>query len=133
LPYYADSSAVLKLAVNEQHADAMRGWAHTLPEPLVVSDLGMSECIRAARRLDAKAVEAITQVLASCDLIALPRRVFAAAAALGGPAVRMLDALHLAMALELGSDLTGLVTYDERMLAAAVALGVQVTAPGRAE
>lgn len=131
MPYYADSSAVLKLAVDGQYADAMRLWASALPSPLVVSDLGTSECIRAARRMNAQAVDAITRVLAACDVIALPRRVFAAAAALGGPGLRTLDALHLAMALELGSDLEGLVTYDDRMFSAAAALGTRAIAPGR--
>lgn len=131
MPYYADSSALLKLAVDEQHADVMRQWAAGLPSALVVSDLGMSECIRAARRLDVRAVDAVRQVVASCELIALPRRVFAAAAALGDPALRTLDALHIAVALELGSDLEGLATYDDRMFAAAAALGVRALSPGR--
>lgn len=81
--------------------------------------------------MNAQAVDAITRVLAACDVIALPRRVFAAAAALGGPGLRTLDALHLAMALELGSDLEGLVTYDDRMFSAAAALGTRAIAPGR--
>lgn len=44
--------------------------------------------------------------------------------------LRTLDALHLASALELGDDLSGLITYDTRMAGAAAALGLAVVAPG---
>jgi uncharacterized protein len=39
------------------------------------------------------------------------------------------DAIHLATALELGRDLTVLVTYDERMTAGAKQLGIRTTHP----
>ena len=42
-----------------------------------------------------------------------------------------LDALHLAAALAVGSDLAGVVTYDTRMGAAARSLGLAVVSPGR--
>ena len=46
------------------------------------------------------------------------------------PAVlRSLDAIHLAAALAIGDDLEGVVTYDERMVAAAHALGIATLTP----
>jgi prevent-host-death family protein len=45
------------------------------------------------------------------------------------PEGRPLDALHLATAQLLGRDLTGLVTYDDRMVAAAKRLGYRVVQP----
>ena len=57
-------------------------------------------------------------------------RVFSYAAVLGPPALRALDALHIATALRLGADLEGIVTYDERMDAAAQAIGIATIAPG---
>ena len=44
--------------------------------------------------------------------------------------LRSLDAVHLAAALDLGDELQGLVTYDERLAAAAAANGIPVVAPG---
>ena len=38
-------------------------------------------------------------------------------------------AVHLASALTLGDELDGLVAYDERLAAAATALGIRVIAP----
>jgi len=43
--------------------------------------------------------------------------------------LRSLDALHLAAALELGDELDGIVTYDDRMATAASLYGVAVIAP----
>jgi predicted nucleic acid-binding protein len=43
--------------------------------------------------------------------------------------LRSLDALHLAAALELGDELDGIVTYDDRLATAARHHGVAVLAP----
>jgi uncharacterized protein len=43
--------------------------------------------------------------------------------------LRSLDALHIAAALELGDELSALVTYDERMAEGASLLGIRVLAP----
>ena len=41
-------------------------------------------------------------------------------------ALRSLDAIHLASALLLGSDLAGIVTYDRRLAEAASRMGIPV-------
>lgn len=47
-----------------------------------------------------------------------------------GPAeLRSLDAIHLATAQQLGSDLARVVTYDERMSRAAEGFGWAAVAP----
>jgi hypothetical protein len=57
------------------------------------------------------------------------RRVLTAAAALDPPAVRTLDAIHLATALALREELAALVTYDRRLATAAAQLRLDVLAP----
>ena len=54
---------------------------------------------------------------------------FFSAGELGPAALRSLDALHLATALEMGADLTGLVTYDERLAEASRGVGLAVVTP----
>ena len=44
--------------------------------------------------------------------------------------LRTLDAIHVASAAAL-TDLTALVTYDDRMVTAAASLGLPVISPGR--
>jgi predicted nucleic acid-binding protein len=51
------------------------------------------------------------------------------AARIGSPTLRSLDAIHLATAQSLGSQLGVLITYDQRMLAEAGALGLPHAAP----
>jgi len=51
------------------------------------------------------------------------------AATLEPPGLRTLDAIHLASALSLGTDLGAMVVYDERLATAAESNGVAVVAP----
>ena len=43
--------------------------------------------------------------------------------------LRSLDSIHLAAAASLGDDLAAVVTYDDRMLAAAISLGFPTASP----
>ncbi|HEY4865183.1 MAG TPA: PIN domain-containing protein [Candidatus Dormibacteraeota bacterium] len=45
------------------------------------------------------------------------------------PELRSLDAIHLATARALGTNLSALVTYDERLAEAASWYGMQVVSP----
>jgi predicted nucleic acid-binding protein len=67
-------------------------------------------------------LEAITLFPVSTDL-------YTAAAFLEPLSMRSLDAIHLAAALSLGDDLSGVVTYDERLAEACAWHGLQVIAP----
>jgi predicted nucleic acid-binding protein len=48
------------------------------------------------------------------------------------PALRALDAIHLATALSMRDDLAVLIAYDRELLAAARAEGLTVASPGMA-
>jgi hypothetical protein len=65
-------------------------------------------------------------------LIRINDRILASAGTLLPMELRTLDAIHLATAQQLGGDLARVVTYDERMGAAAEAIGWPVAAPARA-
>ena len=69
--------------------------------------------------------ELVERVWFGDDLLARAAR----AALLPGENLRSLDAIHLAAAQRLGSDLTMLVSYDDRMLAAARGLRIPVASP----
>ena len=68
-------------------------------------------------------------VLDSLVLVTLSTSVCERAAILEPDVLRSLDALHLAAALEIGDELEGMVTYDQRLAAGAEALGIRVIAP----
>jgi predicted nucleic acid-binding protein len=63
------------------------------------------------------------------ELIRVDDRVLDAAGALAPHDMRSLDAIHVATARQLGTDLGPLVTYDDGMAAAATSLGLRPHAP----
>ena len=68
-------------------------------------------------------------MLATVDLVRVSDRVLDAASRLPPAGLRSLDAIHLATADELGDSVVRLVSYDERLSAAARAVGWTVVAP----
>ena len=68
-------------------------------------------------------------VLQRIDLVRVNDRILNAAGVLRPPELRSLDAIHLATAHELGNELGTVVTYDERMVAAARQLGYKIAQP----
>ncbi|HLH66462.1 MAG TPA: type II toxin-antitoxin system VapC family toxin [Solirubrobacteraceae bacterium] len=125
---YLDSSAIVKLGVGEPESAALCRYLRRR-RPLVSSALARAEVARAVLPLGARAVRRGQEVLARLELIRVSDRVLAAAGALLPAELRTLDAIHLATAQQLGSDLASLVTYDERLGTAARAAGCQVSAP----
>ena len=63
-------------------------------------------------------------------LVPLTDETLDAAATLDPPALRSLDAIHLAAAIALGDDLLAIVSYDDRMIDGARLLGLPVERPG---
>jgi predicted nucleic acid-binding protein len=135
--WYVDTSAAAKLIVDEEHSGAMRRWAETNAEGLLASDLLRAELLRAARRVAAGSDDVVADVVVlraqavvdANDLVPHPRHLLRDAGLLDPPVMRTLDALHLVVALSLGDDLDGLVTYDDRMADAARRHGVEVIGP----
>lgn len=125
---YVDSSALVKLAVEEPESAALRRYLRRR-RPLVSSALARTEVVRALLGAGPDAVAHGREVLARCDLIRVNDRVLAAAGELLPPDVRSLDAIHLATARLLGGDLGRLVTYDDRMRQAARSLRLRVASP----
>ncbi len=81
------------------------------------------------RRHGATAIGRARQLVDRFDLVRIDDALLDAASLLPVDDLRSLDAIHLAAAQRLGSDLSVLVSYDDRMLAAARALGIEVSSP----
>ncbi len=125
---YLDASAIVKLAVSEAESAALRHYLRRR-RPLVSSALAITEVGRALFPLGAAAVHRGEDVLARVDLVRVSDRLLEDAARLPPADLRSLDAIHLATAQQLGAGLARVVCYDERMSAAARALGWTVVAP----
>lgn len=125
---YLDSSAIVKLAVRETESDALRSHLRRR-RPLLSSALARTEVLRALLPGGETALVAGRRVLDRIDLVRVNDRVLTLAGALLPEEIRSLDAIHLATAGRLGTDLSEIVTYDERMAAAARIMGYKVSAP----
>jgi uncharacterized protein len=125
---YLDSSAIVKLAVAEPESPALRRYLRRR-RPLVSSALARAEVRRALLPLGELALRRGQEVLTRLELIRISDRLLTAAGSLLPVELRTLDAIHVATAQQLGSDLARVVTYDERMRAAAQAVGCSVAAP----
>ena len=125
---YLDSSAIVKLAAREPQSMALRRYLRRR-RPLVSSALAGTEVLRALLPAGAEAVARGRIVLQRLDLIRVNDRILTAAGELHPPDLRSLDAIHLATALELGPDVTVVVTYDERMTTTAKQLGIRTAHP----
>ncbi len=131
---YLDSSAILKLVVEEAESTALLSVVETFPGR-VSSALARVEVLRAVRRAGGTAVEVsrASGVLARIALISVDDDVLTRAAELEPGELRSLDAIHLATALSLGKQLGALATYDRRMSISARRLRLAVISPGQRE
>ena len=130
MPFYLDTSALVRLVVDEPETQALFGWLSSEPWQPVACDLARIELLRAVRRA---APDRMTQARAALETVTLTQVTTAVVEAAARPepwTLRTLDALHLASALDLGDDLEGLVTYDGRLADAARYHGVGVVSPG---
>lgn len=126
---YLDSSAFVKLVVEEPETAALRGYLAALGERRVSSALLRTEALRAVRHLGADALATVREGLRRVDLIGIDDRILDAAGTLDPRVLRTLDAIHVATAMAVGDDLEVVVTYDERMADAARSVGLATAAP----
>ena len=125
---YLDTSAFVKLCWPEPESEALRGYL--LGWPLRASAaLLWAEALRAAQRQPTARVERVHRLLQLLPMLEVARSLFRHAGLLGPSSMRSLDAIHVAAAMSLGPDLGVLITYDERMVAAAGLFGLPVASP----
>lgn len=133
--FYADASTLVKLVRDEAESDALR--TYLADADLVSSELVLTEVPRAVRRaaaLDPRLpldllLDRAGELIEVLALRPLDRGLLTGAGALAEPALRALDAIHVATAVDL-HPIDAFVTYDERQAAAARLAGLRTTAPG---
>jgi uncharacterized protein len=125
--WYLDTSAALKLLVEEPESAALARVLDDEQPELVACWLLETEMRRAANRERALTHEVVSDMLEGVSLYAMPASLFREAGLLAGESLRSLDALHLSAAVRIGVD--RILTYDSRMAASARSLGMAVFAP----
>jgi len=126
---YLDASAIVKLVVEEDESTALRGALRDRPRRVCSAVVFVEVHLAAARRSPAPPASRVDTVLAGLALIPVDWPTLQQAAGLRLRGLRALDAIHLASAQSLGDDLDAFVAYDQRLLAAARASGLNVEEP----
>ena len=132
---YADSSALVKLVIDEPESPALRSFIDGAD--VVSCELIHTEVPRALRRACADdrrlpLDDLLRRAASTLDAVAVDpvdRELLEGAGALAEPRLRALDALHIVSALGF-RRLDAFVTYDERQAAAARLAGQRTVAPG---
>ena len=126
---YLDTSAALKLVVAEPETGGLELWlASRAGIPRVSSRLLRIEMLRAVTRAAPHQMSRANVVLSAIALLSMDD-VAATAEVIGDNMLRSLDAIHLATAHEIRTDLSAFVCYDKRLRDSAHALGLPVEAP----
>lgn len=128
--YYADTSAVIKLLVDEAHTSAMAAFFDEHEDwDWASSNLLRIEVARAINRVQPEMLPDARELLDYFAFIPVNDDIVERAMTEPAPDLRSLDAIHLATARSLAGDLAGLVSYDGRLLAASSDAGLAVVTP----
>jgi len=128
-PLYADTSALVKLVVNEPESAALVRYLGESNLQLTSNEISEVELLRAVARVDRDLLPEASDLLERMILLPLTRAVRARAARIPPVSVRSLDAIHLATAIEIQAHLRHFMSYDNRFLDAARAAGFDVVSP----
>ena len=134
--FYADASALVKLVRDEPESSALRAFVDDAD--LVSCELVLTEVPRAIRRAaahDARLpldvlLDRAEETLQAIALLPLERALLLVAGALQEPALRSLDAIHVAAAVSV-APIDAFLSYDERQAAVARLAGLRTVAPAR--
>ncbi|GGM85068.1 ribonuclease VapC [Longimycelium tulufanense] len=134
---YLDTAAAVKLVRQEAHTADLVAWLNEPQQaglPWVSSALIEVELPRALRRSAPEALPGVPSVLARLYRLEIDDTIRQTAAAYPTPALRSLDAIHLATAQTLAEQpdahFAAFVTYDHRLAEAARSAGLAVARPG---
>jgi uncharacterized protein len=127
---YIDTSAFMKLIWREGETAALERFMGDRPgQQWVSSTLLVIEVRRAAVRINLAHLPRVDVALDKVARVGIGDAVVESAGRLRDPALRSLDAIHLATAILLGDAVDVMVTYDKRLATAAEAYKIPTVAP----
>jgi uncharacterized protein len=128
--YYADTSAVIKLLVEETHSKAFAAFYDSHGDAEWVSSaLLRIELTRAVSRAIPVLLPDARDLLLAFSYVAIDDDIVEAAMNEPDRRLRSLDAIHLATARLLGPDIDALASYDDRLTTAAKDAGLDTISP----
>jgi predicted nucleic acid-binding protein len=128
---YIDTSALIKLVKDDEpEGPALRAYVRAATDRRFVSSaLVTVEARRGVLRFDPRSLPRTDLLLSDVIKVEMSAAVLESASRLPDPMLRSLDAIHLATALSIRTDLDVVLSYDQRLLAAAASHGLPTAAP----
>ncbi|MEP7023128.1 MAG: type II toxin-antitoxin system VapC family toxin [Actinomycetota bacterium] len=128
--YYADTSAVIKLLVEETHSKAFAAFYDSRADAEWVSSaLLRIEVSRAVARARPALLPDARDLLLAFSCIAMDEDIVEGAMNEPDRGLRSLDVIHLATARIFGPELEAIVSYDDRLVKAANDAGLPTVSP----
>jgi predicted nucleic acid-binding protein len=125
--YYIDSSALMKLIIEENESDAIRSF---VGHRLFTSVLTRIEVSRALAKAGHLAVQVRDQFVSFLDFLPISEELITSIETLPIPiSVRSLDSIHIGSARLINPLIGGVITYDKKMQEALTQLGIKWFAP----
>lgn len=126
---YIDTSAFVKLFVEEPESDAVAAAIGSSWTRIVASEILAVEAFRTALRRGGEAPALAAQLLRQVILLPFSTGIRVDACRLSPPELRTLDAIHLATAISVADQVGAIFTYDKRLAQASTDAGLRVLAP----
>lgn len=126
--WFLDSSAILKLIVDEPESKTLRKF---IPEDKMASRLSCLEVLRNVHRIDPKKVGRAREKLDGISYVEINAPVLKNAEEIAlAMEIKSLDAIQAGSALFLKDSIAGVISYDKILNRALKSLGIKVYAPG---
>jgi predicted nucleic acid-binding protein len=127
---YVDTSALLKEVLAEPGSAELHDYLQQRPDEGLVSSILLTvEMRRVVQRGSPRSLPRVDLLLSRVSQVELSAAVVENASRFPDPGLRSLDAIHVATALLIRKELTAVVSYDKRMVAAAQSEGLPVVSP----
>ena len=130
--YYLESSALLKLFIEESSSSAMHDWikAAAADSRFVTSDLSRVEVLGKMQSFGQTELLLARRFLEACLSIPVKKAIIVGAVDSMSLGLRTLDAVHHSTAKYLREDKVVFISYDEKLLKACELSGVKTYSPG---
>jgi predicted nucleic acid-binding protein len=126
--WFLDSSAIVKLIVEESESKSLRTF---LPAPLVASRLSRLEVLRNVKRIEEKKLDRARERLNGFSYVEINEHVLRNAEEIAVALdIKSLDAIQAGSALFIKDVIDGVISYDKNLNAALRKLGIKVISPG---
>jgi len=126
--WFLDSSAIVKLIVEESESKSLRTL---LPASLVASRLSRLEVLRNVKRIEEKKLDRARERLNGFSYVEINEHVLRNAEEIAVALdIKSLDAIQAGSALFIKDVIDGVISYDKNLNEALTKLGIKVISPG---